>query len=97
MDEGTQKKIIIESKYGLKTLKKYITNEDKIADFMGGKCNDIVTSNPGVASEIYKENLETLCLKPKQIGNLRKYFWDVDLSVPENYLGVEIKENADKM
>lgn len=92
LDKDTQNKIGIEPKNGYKTIKKMIKNDARIAVFMGGTATEDLITNPGNSSEIMNRVFEESIIFNPDTRNLRKYFWDVDMSRPGNEFGVEIEE-----
>ena len=59
---------------------------------MGGKATADLMTNPGASSEIMQMAFEKSIIFNPDTRNLRKYFWDVDMSKPGNEFGVEIEE-----
>lgn len=92
LDEDTQKKIIIEPKKGYKTMKKLISDDGRIGVFMGGTATADLRANPGNASEAINRAFEESIVTNPDTTNLRKYFWEVDMSRPGNEFGTEIEE-----
>ena len=89
IDKDTQKKIYIESGKGLKTIRRFISDDARIPDFLGGQCRLGVLANPGLASGDLNNALCKLDIESVDTDNLKRYFWDVDMSKPGNWLGVE--------
>ena len=89
MDKSTAEKIFIVSGNGVKHIKKYIPNTHRIASFMGGDCQQDLFDNPGVVSKQLNQAIRSGNIFNSDTRFLRKYFWNVDMSVPGNEFGVE--------
>lgn len=89
LSKDTQKKISIESGSGLKTIKKFISDDARMPAFLGGACAQSLLSSPGVASKDLRAALSSLDVTLKRTHELKRFFWDVDMSRPGNWLGVE--------
>ena len=89
MDKTTQEKIIIENGSGRKKIKKLISDENKVPKFLKGKCTISVTANPGILSKVLSEVKKKGLVFETDVYNLRKYFWDIDMSKKGHELGVK--------
>jgi hypothetical protein len=95
LDKKTQKLIKIESKSGKKELLKFANDESIIPEFLGGKAKDELLDNPGIISETLNKAIkEGKVFNPDQ-RNLKKFFWDVDMSVPGNEFGVQPQQKKE--
>jgi len=97
LDKDTREKIFLETKSGYKRVKKFISDDSRIGDFMGGKATDDLLINPGAASQEMINAYNEGIIISKDTRNLRKYFWEVDMSKPGNEFGVEIEEEVIQM
>ena len=89
MDKSTQEKIIIENGSGSKIIRKLISDQEKIPKFLKGKCTISIMANPGVTSKILAKVKSENLIFAKDVYNLRKYFWDIDMSKEGHEYGVK--------
>jgi hypothetical protein len=89
MDKATQQKIVIENGSASKLLKKLVGDPEKIPKFLKGKSTISVMSHPGNLSSVLKRIKAKGLIFPEDDYNLRKYFWDVDMSLPDNIYGAK--------
>ena len=89
MDPTTQEKIVIENGSGRKYFKDYIPDPTKMPKFLKGKNTVSVLENPGTLSEIIKEIKTKNLIFPEDLTNIKKYFWDVDMSQKDHVFGAK--------
>lgn len=95
LDKASQKRIIIQSGKGLKKILEEIPDKGKIPHFLGGECKNALFDNPGAISKEIRTCLEKGLVSNPNHEDLKKYFWDVDMSVKGNEFGVQSVEKND--
>ena len=60
---------------------------------MNGKAKEELLDNPGILSESVNWAIENGAIHNPDKTYLKKYFWDVDMSVPGNEFGVDNKND----
>jgi hypothetical protein len=89
MDPVTQQKIVIENGSGRKYFKNYIPDPTKMPKFLKGKNTVSVLEHPGSLSEIMKKITQNHLVFPDDLTNVKKYFWDVDMSEKDHIHGAK--------
>lgn len=89
LDKGTKNKIKIESGNGTELLMQMMGDEHKIPDFLGGKGTHDLRLNPGTASAELQRVVEQGLVLNEDTRDLKRFFWDVDLSKKGNEFGAK--------
>ena len=92
LDKDTRGKITLKCKNGYKEIKKLVSEDARIADFMGGASKVCLLKNPGAASKNMNLAFEESLVSNPDTSDLRRFFWEVDMSKPGNEKGVDLKE-----
>ena len=92
ISKESRKRIIIESKKGRTTFGKFNSKKENKLESLGGTSNICILENPGNCSKELNESIAKGIIVNPDTSNLRKYFWDVDMSKPGNEFGVKTEE-----